>query len=287
MLDDTQIPICLAGTDTDEFLTAEPAVVVEDEELDDLWGEGDEGVDWNQSAGSLNHHPDTTPSPPAVPSSPKIKGATLPSSPRKAPRALVSSAPDHPLSPTPPLVAATSSADDVLMSPVRKAQHGVTLRRTANKMRRRVSNIASSLVDQDRIAKLLEDQKVSVSPFERPVAFERENSSRNILDAVPARPRPGSIAAGSSWRSKSSSSLVPEGEQRLAGRGMNRARSTSHDQSWANRSARSSSLDQSWANRSIMSVDLGNVAEEFEISSEDPSTSYTNSSVSKNAGKFD
>jgi hypothetical protein len=48
----TQVPICLAGTDTDEFLTAEPAVVVQEE--------GDEQLErGDQSSGS--HYPSDSP----------------------------------------------------------------------------------------------------------------------------------------------------------------------------------------------------------------------------------
>ena len=271
----TQIPICLAGTDTDEFLTAEPAVVVEDEELDDFW---DDDEQENQSEMSLNHQSDLMPLVPRSPPSPRRRAPSVTAPTSQAPRSLVLSNPDPPTAPSPPPVPTGSPDELLLKSPAKKAQHGVTLRRTANKMRRRASTVNGCHVDQDHITKLLEDQNITISPFERPIAFEQENSTTSILDNAPTRQRRRSIATGSSWLNKSASSVEGENSQRPASRGsavMNRPRSSSRDQSWASRS-------------SSISADFSSLQEEIEILSVDASTSYTDTSTSKNGGaKFD
>ena len=269
--DYSQIPICLAGTDTDEFLTAEPAVVVEDEELDDLWDEEEEEAE-NQAESPLSQPPEPLV---VAPPSPRKRVTSMPVSPKKLTRSLTVNPPASPSSQPAP----AKSPDDLGMkSPVKKSQHGVTLRRTANKMRRRASNMGGSLVDHNHIAKLLEDQNVNVSPFERPIVFEQESATPNILDAASTRQRRRSLASGSSWRSTSGSNLNPGVPQRPASRGpgvMNRPRPSSHDQSWVSRS-------------SNLSSDFSSLQEAIEVSSGDePSTSYTDTSISKNEAKFD
>jgi len=246
------VPICLAGTDTDEFLTAEPAVVVEDDELDDFWEE--EG-DLNQSAVSLNHEPDQTP-------------RTMPIPPKSPLKVLSRSS-----SPPPTLGPIGPSSETLLQSPHKRAQHGVTLRRTANTMRRRASTVAMALAGQEHIASLLEDQKASISPFERPAVFERSSSSANVLDKAKApTARRRSIATGSSWRTRSTSSI---GSQPRA----------------VSRS--SLIMKSSTSQMSILSSDhLAELQEGIELlsssSSSDPSTSYTNTSGSGRLGdKFE
>lgn len=208
----------MAGTDTDEFLTAEPAVVVEDEELDEIF-EDEEA--FNASAKSLSHR----------------DGAPPPTAP----------------------------TDEILLtSPAKKQQHGVTLRRAVNKigaMRRRASTVATH-VDPEHLNSLLSDQQTRMSPFERSM------SSKNVMDTAPTTRRCTVATGAGSWRSKSSSRLMSDADPR---------------QSW--RSTPLSGRDKSGVIRSSTNMSelgiLDNVSESLqEMSSEDPSTSYTNTSSS-------
>lgn len=178
---------------------------------------------------------------------------------------------DHPEALEPPPPPPPPASDEMLIkSPCKKQQHGVQLRRAVNKlgaMRRRASTVASS-VGAVQLNSLLEDQQNRISPFEKSM------SSRNLMEQ-PSTSRRRSLSTGTSWRSKSTSTLVSHGDSE---------RTLSFRHSLASR-------EKSWTSRSehFKHEPMDNVSESMELISEgDPSTSYTNTSSSlKNGDKSD
>jgi hypothetical protein len=139
-----QVPICLAGSDTDSFLTAEPAIVVEDD-IDDTFLETSIRLDDNNTvehSESVLHH---QPPPPPVQTSFDDDG-------------------------TAPLIAASDHQP--------RMQHGVTVRRAVNKCRR-----MSMMNHTNMNAKILEhlniDEKSVISPFDRSMSSRHMDLSVN------------------------------------------------------------------------------------------------------------
>lgn len=129
-----QVPICLAGSDTDSFLTAEPAIVVEDD-IDDAFVE-------------------------SAASSPQADAMLVD---RIVPTA----------NPPPPLQTTFDEEGITPLlhtGDQQRMQHGVTVRRAVNKCRRmsmmnHTNNINAKILEQLSI-----DEKSVVSPFERSVS---------------------------------------------------------------------------------------------------------------------
>jgi hypothetical protein len=128
----TQVPICLAGSDTDSFLTAEPAIVVEDDDIDDGFAET---ASRQLDIISPDH--------------------SLPVS--------------HP---PPPVQTTFDEDDSTPLIPTSdqpRMQHGVTVRRAVNKCRR-MSMMNHTNINAKILEHLSFDEKSVISPFERSVS---------------------------------------------------------------------------------------------------------------------
>jgi hypothetical protein len=169
-----QVPICLAGSDTDSFLTAEPAIVV-DEDVDEEFLEAsmrDHGPDAASSNEAISLLPPRYPSNHVVGTIPLVTDDL--SRPQRRPSASDGFSASDNLVQTqhggnlhreiPPL----SPVDHAM-----RTQHGITVRRAVNKCRRmsmmhHSKNKSSRTLDHMNL-----DEKSVISPFDR-------SSSRNL-----------------------------------------------------------------------------------------------------------
>jgi hypothetical protein len=174
-----QVPICLAGSDTDSFLTAEPAIVV-DEDIDEEFLEA--SIRESSERNVTGSNPSIPFPPPRYPSTDEL--GTIPLTTADVSQTQLRSSTSNGIPfPASDNLLNTQHGPNVQRdlpppSPVdhgQRTQHGVTVRRAVNKCRRmsmiqQAKNKSSRTLEQINI-----DEKSVVSPFDRSM-----NSSRNM-----------------------------------------------------------------------------------------------------------